>query len=43
MPTEGRIMPRQRADIDKGPWSWSPVGNGLEAVEKLGGNICHKV
>jgi hypothetical protein len=39
MPTEGSVIPRQRTDIDKGPWSRPPLGNGLEAVKKLGGNI----
>src|SRR5262245_51975639 len=43
MPTEDGIVPRQRTDIDKGPWSWSPVCNSLETMEKLGSNICHAV
>src|SRR6266704_2824705 len=41
MPTEATIVPRQRTDINKGPWSRLPARNSLEAVEKLGGNIYH--
>ena len=43
MPTEGGVIPRQRTDIDKGLWSRPPVCNGLEAVKKLDGHICHEI
>src|SRR5262245_49485520 len=43
MPTESRVVPRQRANIDKRPWPWAPASHGLEAVQKLGGNVCHTI